>query len=210
MNQSLSLLSVNLGTARKVGKVVSGIYKSSVEGPIELTIYGLREDAVCDKRHHGGPDQAVYVYGGVDYEWWSEQLGERVHPGTFGDNLTIGGITSKEVNVGDRFNIGSVVLEATAPRIPCATLGHRMGDSRFALRFREAERPGFYCRVIQVGTVERAMSVEYVRSETKPEVSILDIFHLYYEVTPTAQKLERVLNAPIAHRMKERFASSLN
>ncbi len=76
------------------------------------------------------------------------ELGTELAPGTFGENLTVGGLESMDYNIGDRFHIGTVVLEVTAPRI-LASRWQRMGDPTFVKRFRYAERPGLYCRVIQ-------------------------------------------------------------
>ncbi len=69
---------------------------------------------------------------------WARNSG----PGTFGDNLTLSDLESAQFNIGDRFHIGSVMLEVTAPRIPCATLAARMGDPHFVKKYRRAERPG--------------------------------------------------------------------
>ena len=37
---------------------------------------GVVGDAILDRRHHGGPDQAIYVYLQDDYDLWSSELGE--------------------------------------------------------------------------------------------------------------------------------------
>ena len=80
-------------------------------------------------------------------------------PGTFGENLTIAGVETAQALIGDRLAIGDVLLEVTSPRIPCVTLAARMGDPGFVKRFRAAERPGFYCRVLQEGFVRAGDAV---------------------------------------------------
>src|SRR5205085_10272473 len=119
-------LSVNLGLARPIKYAkksgITGINKEPVAESVRITASGLAGDTVCDKRHHGGPDQAVYLYGAPDYVWWSDQLQQELAPGTFGDNLTLGGMESASHSIGDRFHIGEAILEVTAPRIPCSTL----------------------------------------------------------------------------------------
>ena len=82
-----------------------------------------------------------------------------IAPGTFGDNLTISGITSADLAIGDRLIAGDVVLEVTAPRIPCGTLAARMDDPGFVKAYRDAARPGAYCRVIKEGEVRAGMDV---------------------------------------------------
>ena len=86
---------------------------------------------ICDKKSHGGPDQAIYVYGGADYEWWSQELGKEISPGTFGENLTISELQSAHFNVGDYLHINDVILQVTAPRIPCGTFATRMDDPQW-------------------------------------------------------------------------------
>ena len=137
----------------------TGIYKAPVAGPVRIGKFSVEGDCIHDKKHHGGPDQAVYVYFSDDYAWWSKTLGRTIAPGTFGDNLTISGLTSADLAIGDRLIAGDVVLEAAAPRIPCNTLAARMNDSGFVKAYRDAGRPGAYCRVINEGEVRAGMEV---------------------------------------------------
>src|SRR5262245_11129181 len=106
----MRLIRVNIGQARPLpnaregGK--TGIYKEPVEGPVTLTRNGLDGDVICEIENHGGPDQAIYMYGTPDYAWWSEKLQRELSPGTFGENLTITGLESASALIGDRFLIG--------------------------------------------------------------------------------------------------------
>ncbi len=147
--------SVNVGTPRGMRDYdgPTGIFKEPAAGRLQLGGEGLAGDYIADAKHHGGPDQAVYLYFSDDYAWWAEDLGRALPPGTFGDNLTISGLASADLAVGDRLAAGDVVLEVTAPRIPCNTLARRMDDAGFVKKFQHAERPGAYCRVIEPGTV---------------------------------------------------------
>ena len=151
----MQLLSVNIGQKRTQPKgsekETTGIYKLPVQEPVEIKSLGIQRDFICDQKNHGGPDQAIYVYGVLDYQWWSKELGKELAPGTFGDNLTVSELESTPFNIGDRLHIGSVILEVSAPRIPCSTLAARMGDPQFVKKYRQAERPGLYCRVISRG-----------------------------------------------------------
>jgi MOSC domain-containing protein YiiM len=139
----------------------TGINKDPIMDRLPVGAEGLLGDAICDKRYHGGPDQAVYVEGGVSLKRWSSDLGRVIEYGTFGENLVIDGLDNEIVAVGDQFVIGDdVVLEATAPRMPCATLAAKMNDPDFVGCYRRAERPGFYCRVIREGHLAAGMIVE--------------------------------------------------
>jgi len=201
----MQLISVNIGTERIVpkehGVERTGIYKLPVEGPVQVTALGLPGDAVCDKKHHGGLDQAVYVYGGADYEWWAGELGRALAPGTFGENLTIGGLESPAAGIGDRFTIGTVVLEVAAVRIPCKTLARRMSDPQFIERFRRAARPGLYCRVLREGSLRPG---DAVTGEEYPgvRVGVMELFHEYYASEHDETTLRRLLAAPLAERAR--------
>lgn len=201
----MKLLSVNIGMARAMSQAKvngrTGIYKDPIDAPVYVDAPGLAGDAVCDTKNHGGPDQAVYVYGGADYAWWAAELGAELAPGTFGENLTIDAIESARAWVGDRLRIGDVLLEVTSPRIPCHILARRMEDSQFALKFRAAERPGLYCRVLEAGYVRAGQAVEYM-STANPIVTIQELFRDYYAPAHDAATLQRFRSAPIAVRTR--------
>jgi MOSC domain-containing protein YiiM len=209
----MQLLSVNIGERRSLQRKdridQTGIFKLSVHTPVRVTTLGLEGDVIVSKRHHGGPDQAVYIYGWADYEWWSKELGQNFAPGTFGENLTIGELESARFNIGDFLQIGEVTLQVTAPRIPCGTFAARMGDPQWVKRFRRAERPGLYCRVIEEGFVqaENHVSVEPYMGAT---VSILEMYREYYNRNKSEETFRRHLQAPIAIRARKDLEKELH
>ena len=199
----MNLISVNLGQERILQRnhrvERTGIFKFPTRGAVKVTKLGLEGDVIISKKHHGGPDQAVYVYGAADYEWWSKELEIEIAPGMFGENLTIGGLESAQFNIGDYIHIDDVTLQVTAPRIPCGTFATRMNDPQWVKRFRQAERPGLYCRVIHEGFVQTGdpVSIERYTGET---ISIPEMFRDYYEKDKSEETLRRHLRAPIAIR----------
>lgn len=201
----MQLLSVNIGQKRtqQNGKELetTGIYKTPTLEPVQITTLGIKEDFIGSPKHHGGPDQAVYLYGKPDYEWWSKELGKELEPGTFGDNLTISELESAQSSIGDRFIIGSVIFEVTAPRIPCATLAARMGDPQFVKKYRQAERPGLYCRVIREGMIKAGDAVSPEPFSGEPVMAI-ELFRDYYQTDKEEGTLRRFLKAPIAIRAR--------
>ncbi|SRR5581483_367971 len=208
----MQLLSVNVGKEQPInnGKATgtSGIFKIPTKAPVKVTRDGLDGDVIVDAENHGGYDQAVYVYGSLDYDWWASALGRELAPGTFGENLTVAGLESVPVQIGDRLRVGAVLLEVTAPRIPCATLAARMGDPTFVKRFRKAERPGLYCRVIETGTVQvdDPVSLESRQGET---ITILEMFRWFYASRISEADLRRILAAPIDFRARRDYEERL-
>lgn len=201
----MNLMSVNIGQERTLQRKdrveQTGIFKFPADNPVKVTKLGLEGDVIVSKKHHGGPDQAIYVYGGADYEWWSRELGKEISPGTFGENLTIGELESAQFNIGDYLHINNVALQVTAPRIPCGTFAARMDDPQWVKRFRHAERPGLYCRVIQENFVQAGDPVS-VESYTGKTISILEMFRDYYDRDKSQETIQRHLNAPIAIRAR--------
>ncbi len=209
----MKLQSVNIGAERvlDLGKreVKTGIHKKPVTERVQITADGLEDDRVVDKKHHGGPDQAVYVYTTDDYDAWMARLGEMLEPGTFGENLTISGLESASLKIGDRLHVGSdVILEVAAPRIPCNVLAARMGNTGFVKTFKTFERPGAYCRVIQTGSVGAgdAVRLEPFERET---IGLIEDFRLYYDAHATASDIKRSLEAPIAIRTRQELEERL-
>jgi hypothetical protein len=83
----------------------------------------LAGDDQADRKAHGGPDKVVYAYPVEDARWRQEQLGRSLGYGEFGENLSTEGIEVNDALVGERWQIGTTVLEVSEPRIPCWRLG---------------------------------------------------------------------------------------
>lgn len=162
--------SVNIGTPREAAWAEIGrtsIDKVSVTGPVTVGPLGLEGDQVSDTRHHGGRDQAVYVYSREELDWWSEQLGDPLRDGEYGENLTTSGIDVDAAEVGERWRIGTVLLELASVRTPCNDFKTWMGrgghDNRaWVRRFAERARPGAYLRVLDPGTLAAGDPIEVV------------------------------------------------
>jgi MOSC domain-containing protein YiiM len=201
----MHLISVNVGklqTQQNGNRLEeTGIFKTPQSEAVRVTTLGLEGDTVVDKKNHGGVDQAVYLYGNGDYEWWANELGYELTPGAFGENLTISELQSPDLNIGDTIRVGEVLLQVSAPRIPCSTLATKMGDPGFVKRFRHAERPGAYCRVIEAGEVRSGDKVQIERYEGET-INLSEMFRLYYEKPGNEADIRRILAAPIAIRAR--------
>ncbi|MBN8953801.1 MULTISPECIES: MOSC domain-containing protein [unclassified Rhizobium] len=160
----MKILAVCLGAPETLPgrKTKTGINKHAVGGAVMIDEQGLLGDAICNREHHGGRDQAVYVEGSLTLDWWASELGQSLEPGAFGENLVIDGLDNCQVAVGDKFIVGDLVLEVTSARIPCSTFAAKMGDPKFVKRYTQAGRPGIYCRVLSSGTVSVDMPVSHL------------------------------------------------
>ncbi|WP_461414388.1 MOSC domain-containing protein [Gemmatimonas sp.] len=198
------VVSVNVGILERVrpdSRQRSGIRKQPIGGPALCDTQGLLGDAIGNRTHHGGPDQAVYLYSAEDYAWWSATLQRECQPGLFGENLTIDRWWPSP-RIGDRLQCGDVVLELAAPRIPCATLAARMQDTHFVQQFAQARLPGAYARVLQSGVLEAGQRVTVTRGDTSWP-TVVSLFDLWFAPSRSRQALIDTLRAPLASRLRD-------
>jgi MOSC domain-containing protein YiiM len=151
----------------------------------------LGGDGQADLTVHGGVDKAVYVYPSEHYDYWRSELPNTELPlGIFGENFTTTGLKEEEVNIGDRFHIGTVKLMATQPRLPCYKLGIRFDRSNMVKRFLASRRTGFYFRVLQEGEVGAGDTLELV-SRDENNITVADITQLYVREQENPELLHR-------------------
>lgn len=199
----MKVTAICLGSPEKLpGKSYkTGINKVPVSGTVLVDESGLVGDSICNRKYHGGPDQAVYVEGGLTLDWWASELGQAIAPGLFGENLVIEGLDNRDVCAGDRFHLsGGVVLEATSARIPCNTFEARMGDAKFAKRYATAARPGIYCRVLISGAMSTGEDVVFTPFAGE-KVPIPDMMRLFGKRL-TLDDRQRFLAAPIHTKLR--------
>jgi MOSC domain-containing protein YiiM len=178
------VLSVNVGRALAVPYTdatggMTGIDKRPVEGPVEVSApaprgegaSGVAGDSVCDLRHHGGTDQAVYAYAREDLDRWERELGRPLVPGSFGENLTTAGVDVNAARIGERWRIGTALLEVTSARIPCRTFAGWLDRAGWVKRFTQEARPGPFFRVLTPGQFSAGDTITVV-SRPDHEVSV--------------------------------------
>lgn len=170
--------SVNLGRATPAPYLKgrsTGIDKRPVDHPVQVSApgpkhhagSGLAGDDVCNRRHHGGDDQAVYAYAREDLDRWAVELGRPLTSGSFGENFTTAGIDISAGILGERWAIGrDLVLEISDPRIPCRTFAGFLGQRGWMRRFSQRADPGTYLRVIVPGDVSAGDPITVVHRPT--------------------------------------------
>lgn len=153
----------------------SGIDKKPRSERITTGEHQLDGDNICDRKHHGGPDQAVYAYAAEDARWWAAQLDRAVPPGAFGENFTTSGVDVTNAVVGELWSIGSAVFQVSVPRIPCRVFAAFWDVPHLVKRFTAAGRPGAYLRIHTAGAVGAGDPIEIIH---RPEhgVTIAETF----------------------------------
>ena len=187
------VLSVSVGLPRAFeyhGRpATSAIWKSPLEGRVAARGVNLAGDDQADRAAHGGYDKAVYAYAVEDARWWEAREGRPFAPGEFGENLTTEGIDVDGARVGERWAIGTALLEVSEPRIPCWRLGVRMNDATFIRRFTEALRPGAYLRIIDEGDIGAGDEIRVVERPAH-DLTVRDVFRIY---THDRREVEKIL-----------------
>lgn len=203
----MQILSVNVGQPRKIrtgnGPVLTGIFKSPVEGAVALREYNLAGDRQADLTVHGGPWKAVYLYPHEHYSYWAGELpGMELPFGVFGENLTTEGISEESVCIGDQFQIGSAIVQVTQPRMPCYKLALRFGRADMVKRFWKSGRSGIYFSIVQEGELERGDSFQQI--EADPErVTVADVVRLFKREITNPEMFLRVMRTPLHGSWKE-------
>ena len=134
----------------------SAIAKSPVDGPRAVTWLGIDGDAQADLSVHGGPDKAIHHYPYDHYSYWRTALGAfpvLQQAGAFGENISTSGLTEDIACIGDRYRLGSAIVEIAQGRQPCWKQAHRLMSKTVVATMVRSRRCGWYYRVIEEGVV---------------------------------------------------------
>jgi MOSC domain-containing protein YiiM len=194
----MKLLTVNVGRPKTVEYTdapggATGIDKKPADGAVRVMdpgpkgegASGLAGDAVCDLRHHGGTDQAVYAFAREDLDFWERELGRPLANGAFGENLTTSGLDVSGARIGERWRIGGeLVLEVTSGRVPCRMFASWLGEKGWVKRLTQQGAPGAYLRVIEPGEIRAGDAIEIVH---RPDHGVT--VHLSFRADTTERTL---------------------
>ena len=211
----MRIVSVNVGQPRKViwrdQEVVTGIFKSPVEGPVMVRRLNLEGDRQADLENHGGRNKAVYAYPAGHYPAWRKELPNLELPwGAFGENFTVEGLKEEEVCIGDEFRFGHAVLAVTQPRVPCYKLGIRMGRDDMVKLFLQSNRPGVYFRVVEEGLVTNGDLVERIKKASDC-ITVMEINRAFAHGRENISLMRQLVRHPLLPEgFRDHFLSQLD
>lgn len=199
------------GTARPFnGAETSAIAKRPREGRVQVLGEGLAPDEQADRSVHGGPDMALHLYPLDHHDWWRGQIGEHPaldEPGGFGSNLAVRGLTEEQVRIGDRFRLGTALIEVSQPRQPCWKIEHRFGHKGMVAKIIATGRSGWYFRVIEPGEVAAGDSLERIAMGAA-DWSIARVFRALVAGKASQEELaELAALATLTPRLREKAAA---
>jgi MOSC domain-containing protein YiiM len=173
----MKVISVNIGNKKVINykgrEIETGIFKYPATNTIYLGEEDVENDAVIDRKYHGGIDQAVYGYSENNYKYWKQQYPNLDwHFGMFGENLTITNLDETKICVGDTFKLGETILEATKSRQPCMKLGLVFGTQKIVKQFWNTTMCGVYFKVLKTGKVSVNDELVLIKkSENSPTIA---------------------------------------
>ncbi len=177
----------------------SAIDKRPVAGAVQVGPQGIDGDEQGDRRVHGGPDKAVHVYASEHYGNWRADLGAMPilrSPGSFGENLNTAGVTERNLCLGDRLRVGSVLFEISQARQPCWKLNDRFGVPDMARRVQASRRTGWYFRVLETGEISAGDSISLVH-RSHPDWSLHRLIEMLYDQILDHESLSAALTLPL-------------
>jgi MOSC domain-containing protein YiiM len=210
----MKLISVNVALPQTVtwkGRIVTtGIFKTPVDGRVQVRSLNLNGDRQADLAVHGGPNKAIYAYPSEHYAYWRGEFPSMELPwGMFGENFTLEGLLEEAVHIGDRFRIGSGVMMVTQPRIPCYKLAAKFGREDIIQRFLESGRSGFYLKVVREGDVGAGDRIEPM-SRDSAAVTVTEVARLYNGQSDDRDLFQRAVQLEaLPERWRDRFQERL-
>ncbi len=181
------VIELRVGRVRPLGGkgIRSAIRKGAIAGPVMAHVDGLKGDEQGDRRHHGGPDKAIHAYPARSYAIWAAELSAlepEMHPGAFGENLVVGGVTETDMCLGDQWHLGQTLLEVSQSRQPCWRLNLRFDRADMAQLVQATGRTGWYFRVLEEGTIAAGDTARLI-ARPHPEWSLDRVWRLLYRDT---------------------------
>ena len=205
-----TVLAFNVGEAKPLARGEdSAIDKRPVLGTATIRCEGLLGDRQADRRVHGGPHMALHAYPSEHFAFWLEQFGGAHHrlpsPGSFGENLTLEGLAETDVAIGDRFRLGSALIEVSMGRQPCWKLDAHL-RRRVVATVLETGKAGWYFRVLEEGVAEAGDTL-HLAERRAPEWSVALVTRTILGPEPDRADLEALADLePLAPVWRERAA----
>ena len=169
---------------------------------------GAEGNDVGLKAHHGGPDKALFFMSDVSFPALNALLGENFtydNTAIYGENFVVSGFNEDSVCVGDRFKIGSVLLEVSQPRKPCERLSKNTENENTQKIVHQSGWTGWYVRVIETGEIHKGDEI-ILQQRPYPQFTIRYLNRLLSD-KPSMAELEQAL---AIEELAPAFKRSLN
>lgn len=203
----MQIVSINSGLVQEKSwrnGTKTAIHKTTVgDEAVFINEHGLSSDEQADTKNHGGVDKALLVLPSSAYQRF-----DIAQPyGFLGENITFDGADETTICLGDRLQIGTLLLEVSQPRSPCWKLDQHVAETMdltqgaFLKRYSESGHVGFYCRVLAVGSAKKGQEIVWLTRDKAnknwPHISIKELF--LAKLNATDAKCKRILQEALKH-----------
>jgi MOSC domain-containing protein YiiM len=196
-NSFYEITSINVGLPQelttKTKTYETSINKAPISERLFLSKLNIDGDQQADLDNHGGEDKAVCVYSLDHYPFWEKELGMKLEAASFGENLTVKGLTEKAVHIGDTFQFGEAVVQVSQPRQPCFKLAEKWNTPKLPLRVQQTGFSGYYFRVLQEGWISKEDGLELIQ-EHPAKPTIEHINHILYHDKNNSEAIRQILS----------------
>ncbi|OOF85374.1 MOSC domain-containing protein [Rodentibacter ratti] len=206
------ILVIKIGEVESLTFADGSSYESAIRKQpvpsVKIHKLGAYGNDVGLKKHHGGVDKALFFMSDTSFSALNELLGEHFsYDGTaiYGENFVVSGFDEDSVCVGDRFKIGTTLLEVSQPRKPCERLSKNTNNPETQKNIYRSGWSGWYVRVIEEGAILQGDEL-ILQSRPYPQFTVRHLNQLL-SGKPTSEALEQAL---AIEELAAAFKRSLN
>ncbi len=189
----------------------TGFYKTSIN-KADINELGIIGDRQADKRHHGGSEKALHQYSLDAYANLKKRykkLAPQFIPGSMGENISASLMNEKNVYLGDKYQLGEVIIQVSQPRTPCWKINHKFHEPSMSKFIEENQLNGWYYRVLRTGQIERGDRIELI-SRYNNALNIYQFLRIIQQHRPKLAQLEQCLDCPdLAPEWQQRLSHRL-
>ncbi|NBI27876.1 MOSC domain-containing protein [Chengkuizengella marina] len=202
--------SINIGKSKQIDDgLISAINKFPIAEKVYVSSTIINGDEQADLEHHGGKDQVLCLYCYDYYEHWEQQLNHKVEIPSFGENLTVKGISEDDICIGDIFELGETKLQVSLPRQPCRVLAKKFNNDKFAKMVSDSGYTGFYFRVLKEGYIKPGDTLKLIQRHPE-QLSVSDVNKLHYTNQKNIDLLKRAIKVvELKTSLREKFQKRL-
>lgn len=171
----------------------TGFIKKPVEQPQYLTKVGFEADGQADLKNHGGQDKALLLYNAEHYTYWEQLYNKEFKYASFGENITINGLSEQDVYIGDIYKLGEATIQVSQPRNPCYKIAEVNQVKDITAKVTETGYSGYYFRVLKEGLVAPTDSLKCIEVD-QSKISVSDVQQTLFHDRKDAVKIKQILS----------------
>ncbi|SER57626.1 MOSC domain-containing protein YiiM [Gracilibacillus ureilyticus] len=211
MNYEIVSLNVGQPQLHQFGgqEIHTGFVKRPTTEVCYLTMTGFCEDGQADLKNHGGEEKALLMYAEDHYTYWESLYKLNFTYPSFGENITVKGLTEKDLYIGDIFQLGEAFIQVSQPRQPCYKIAAYHQIRNIPAEVTRTGFSGYYFRVLKEGKAssrDKLIKVE----ESESRVTPYDIFDCLFHQRENKEKMKQYVDiSTLSANVKSTFKKRL-